>query len=271
LRKLNKKAQLSGGIQSILHMLSSFISTLPPLGKIAMFLLFLSIFSFVFSLLFGLLGYHCDAQNNLYKTGFTSIITNLQLIAEKPAPEEVSSITFPSRTENNPLVTSRCVIEHNNTYYFNGAYCTDCNYTKKVIDGFEMKLCVGDVYRIPDRNKSFLKKLLCQDDGGFGSCDIPVYYFFNSTIGRYQCLNTTYCGNITVGAYWTAKLKEKAQLVKQDATIKKSYSKAFTVTCKDLTPTFRFYGIPIFDYKLWLFMILLSALIVSLSKIKSIQ
>ncbi len=219
--------------------------------------------------MFSFWGYHCDTQNNLYKVSTLNVLTNFKLMNNIPEGDQLQSGYMESQTMGNSLIGSRCVVKDiNGTYYFQGSVCTNCNETITTIETGSYHVCSGDTYRINDEDKPFYKRWLCTDDGGMGYCDIPKNFFFNQTLGLYQCQDLDVCGNYTSLNKYDDQLREKGELIR-DRETSLSYDDAFSVKCEELKPEFQFFKIPIFNYKLWIFAIVLMAMLTMVSKVSS--
>lgn len=278
MRKLlkNKKGAVGDIITGITQTLGHFISTLPPIGRVMLFLLFLSIFAFVFNILFSIFGYHCDTQQNLYHISWYRFGTNMQLLYDKPNPETINSQEL--NVEDTFLsISNDCLFQNSSDQnpYYNGNRCTNCT-TLTIYPGLPWitgeDVCNGDAYPIEEDDKTWSQKLFC--DGGMfdtGACQPPEGYYFNYNTSKYICYKPTFCGNITVGIRWDRNLMSVGEMV-EPAPQGKSYTQAFDLTCNEnITPEFRFFRIPIFDYRLWMVAIVLTALITILIAIKGME
>jgi hypothetical protein len=85
-------------------------------------------------------------------------------------------------------------------------------------------------------------------------------YYFNSSDGYYHPLNEETHNLSTVGDQWNNLLNELgAQKYYSPAELEsRSYQNVFRLSCNNLIPTLNFFGIPVFDYKIWLFLMLIS-------------
>ncbi len=254
MRKLlrNKKGSLSAAINGLFSMIGHFFSTLPPLAKIMIFLLFLSLFGFIISILFTILGYHCDTQDNLYTVPWFNVLKNIDLVFDRPTSDEINSAEMD--TETVPLLGKSCVvINASGEAFYDGRLCTDCTLTGvKPFGESTHKRCAGDVYRKSRDEQTWIQRKLCGDGFLMFGCEPPLGYFYNWTTETYHCHNLAVCGNVTVGTRWDMTLSDEATLVIPLGDESRSYKRAFSVGCNTLAPTFKFYGIPLLDYRLWI-------------------
>jgi len=291
----SKKGTVIGDLfTGISSSISHFLTTAPKPLLIIIFLVFLLFFASIFSFLLNTTGRFCDTAGNEYKTGTFNLITNIGLLSSMPSQEELDSGTLPA---SEGLFDST-ILECGN-YYYNWEYidaagvrqnlteryyfatperCTTCNQIVKAIPqegrAFGVDICL-DLYVYPKEyeDMSWIAKRTC---GKFlGTCDIPEGYYYdgnNNIFACYSdlCLNEN--GSVTtMGEAWNLQLKEKgAKLIPPSEHGDKDYRNAIRIECDpgELDPKLRVFGINPFDYRLWLFIIILSALVWLLFKIK---
>ena len=282
---MNKKgfvwADLVGAFQ---RAVSWFLDTVPRPIKLLMFLLFLLGFVSIFGFLLNSSGNFCDTNGNLYETGFFSLGTNLELLSSMPSYEDLNKVEL-GITETTFTIFSKCetfivdgfyyengekiYIENGTRNYYDGGYCTDCE-TRLIISNLTLastESCITDGYTIPYEDKNWLKKYACGRQG----CEPPVNYYYSFEDDSYVCEDNDICGNMTIGQNWNDLLKSVGAKITPATTFTdRNYRNAVAVSCDvgDLQPQFKFFGIKVFDYKLWVGIYLLLGLIWIVYKIK---
>jgi len=129
-------------------------------------------------------------------------------------------------------------------------------------------LCYGDVYRSAEEWSLLKKWFDCEP-----LCSIPEHYKFDSDTGYYECVDLDYCGsNATIQPDYlidsTLKDAGYENLYQDSRSGEKSYERLITITCDDnLNPDMTLFGIPIFDYKIWLLIFVIAMLFLFLHKI----
>jgi len=282
----NKKAQISGILSGIGDAIKTFFDTIPKPVK---FLLFLFLILFIGSIAQNSLmvfGTFCDSGEHPVKIK-NNIFNNIGLISDIPDPDLVGEEIVPidedafSSLFKEASVCSRKIkygtitFDDGNTEeiteltnFYNGAYCTNCEEviieekrnngdTLDIVRG----LCYGDVYRL--ENKSFFKKILC----GFSRCEPPKDYYYDSINDVYQCTSDE-CSGKTAGDWWDEKLNDlgAVYLYPEGENNRVHFENFVGVTCQDLKPRIAVYGIPIFDYFMWLLILVISLLLWALMR-----
>ena len=138
---------------------------------------------------------------------------------------------------------------------------------------FKEKICLDSlVYPKEYDDLSWYGKNVC---GKVDSvCSIPTGYYFdgNNNIfvcGENECLSEN--GTNTIGQAWNLKLKgQGARLTPPSQHGDRDYRNALRIECDngDLNPKLRVFGVNPFDYRLWIFLVILSALVWVMFKIK---
>lgn len=258
-----KKAQAGIG-----EHIGNILQTIPKPLKTAIFLMLLLIFAAIFGYILNVFGVHCNSEDTVYTIPVYNLYGNIELIVKRPALEEIRSGALQPESITS-ILTMKCVHYTNSTYYFEGAYCTNCNWT--VLDNIfsETKVCEGDVYPYPD--KGWFKTWICESQGL--GCDVPENFFFNQSSGYLQLTDPNLENVTTASDMWNDKLVNNGgrELYLSTDTDTKAYDKAFRLTCEDLSPTLKFYGIPMFDFRIWLFLIVIGVFIAVLLKIHSME
>jgi len=274
---------------AIQRFFSNFLTTAPKPLLYLIFLLFLVGIASLFGFFINITGNFCDTAGNEYRTGTFSLITNFELIQNMPdndqlgqqeiiADERLLGI-LPQCTNffNEPYTytggffsTNKTYIVDGSGYYYDGSYCTDCE-SDKIFDnitGDNGRYCLGDVYAITYDEKGALQKSLCGTK--FGGCEPPTGYFYDQSRNSYVCINDD-CEGKTIGTIWNEQLLKTGALIVQEEDIsRQDYRKVVSLDCEagDVNPKFQFFGIEILDFRLWIALLLLAAIIWGVYKIK---
>ena len=127
--------------------------------------------------------------------------------------------------------------------------------------------CEADSFRIENEDKSFWKRITC---GGVLGCEPPEHYYYDSAINLYVCADDT-CTGITAGQIWNEKLmaEDGKYLYPEGDKGGKSYTNFVGIGCKDIRPKITVFGIPIFDYQMWILGMLVFMLVWFYTRIKT--
>jgi len=280
-------------ISEIIGFIQGFFQVLPKSLRYIFFLFILIGFAAFIPLFLHIIGIHCDGTKNVMRTSEFDFGNNLKIAF---AGDELynSSNYVPEYTVgflNLPESCVRKLINLNGTTDYklcssgqsgcfyalratrafvwssspkcvkcvNFSYLTIVDIVNLVPTSDSTYYCIGDAYT--------LNKTSCTD-----TCDIPIGYMFDGTTGTFKCIETSICGgnNATV-TYSVDALLEQANAKRLYSSVAndKDYKSAIKIKCDgNLTPQLTVFGIPIFDYKLWLALIVLGALFFFLNKIK---
>lgn len=274
-----------------------FINKAPRPLKIIIFLLFLIMFGSIISFALHISGVHCKSDLKPVKVDMLKVGTNFKVMLE--TRDEILTADNYTLCEVHPEL---CGNEHD-AYFFarkgdNGFYyeCNqtnpepDCSYLYKYgnchncteqeicfqdalvggsiigICGKWHSVCLSDAY--PDR-KFYDTFADCSD-----KYSIPENYYFDNDTGLYVCSNTLYCG-----ATATLEPNTKIDEILENAgaeylyptTQEDTIENIISVGCSDnLNPRLYIFGLDLFSYVLWFFIILIYVLIEMLIKIKNL-
>jgi len=274
--------------------------------KFLVFLLLLLIFAVFFSTFLHIIGIHCNSSKIPVKTSILHPITNYEIMSSKDEIYNTTSYTPPqSGFELRYCVFETCFVPSENKYYwashekcdnlstqfslsrggstlFGGIIdfaCVDCdnwtpNYSVYGVIGSKETSgahCFSDAFRIPTEDMGWVQRNTCnlfESD-----CMPPEHYYWESDTGLITCLDDEVCGvNQTEIIYTTDILLDQAgaELLYPVSVSDNDYRRFIQIKCDaELTPKFTIYGIPIFDYRAWLFIVLIYIMFIFLSKIKS--
>lgn len=128
-------------------------------------------------------------------------------------------------------------------------------------------LCFGDAYPIPKEDMNWYQSWTCDED----RCSPPVNYYYEYDTGTYDCSNLDVCGlNATETTYQIdEELASAGAELMYPFENRKDYRTFMYFKCdKQLKPQLTLYGIPLFDYKIWLILTVIGILLYILFKIK---
>jgi hypothetical protein len=289
-----KKGTILGDFAGVI---SDVFQTFPkPLLFIIFFVILLLIGGVIqFSL--QIFGVFCDSAKHPVNIGFGT--DNFGLISDVPDQNLLGisgktiqnwnmkipvvpyvSITFPAaksvitRCSHRYLNAEVCYSSTNCTnvsdqWFFDGQLCANCT-TATIYDyGATMggavldtsNKCIGNATRINDSEKSFWQKTFCSDNPNlFQSCDIPVNYYYDSTLNILRCNSGSNCLNLTIGQQWDQLLEDNGAVYlypNQSSDNYGDYNNAVGIKCSDnLHPLITLFGIELFNYQLWILLFL---------------
>jgi hypothetical protein len=226
-------------IDGIRSFISWFFSVAPKPLLYFFFLMFLILMgNFLIPLISNAFGYHCDGSGTVWKTETFDFISNLDLLRHKPDLENEIYRDLPFMCDIRPQFMVKC---------------TNCSYNGTGL--FESQYCVTTGYPLAEYT-SFTKKLICNTYG----CKPPKGYVYNYTIDKFQCVED-FCVNETLNDYNQKIYKiEGAVPVYYDSYGNFSAQNVIYFKCKANNPTnirLTFFGLDIFDYRIWLMFILI--------------
>jgi hypothetical protein len=281
--------------EGILWIINFFVDKVPRPVKIIIFLLFLLFFGGLISFFLHITGIHCNSNLEVVKTPITDLNTNVRILfltkedivtgatvsicdAHPDKCGEEKDCYFFARRQNDSgfyEVCNETSTDPNCKYLMKEGLCFNCT---------EREICFNPVGAFWFFNGFCTWHSVCIDDAyytelgsGIGcrnadDCSVPRGYMWNSTDGLYYCIDDDICGvNATqsrpiVDEYL---LRSGADLVYSDSTDTRSYTKAIRIKCdKNLNPDLTFFGIPLFDYRIWLVIIIIAVMFLFLNKVK---
>jgi hypothetical protein len=286
----NKKGQIPV-VSDILNAIGSSIQWLtqsaPTPFRIIFFLLLLFIGIGLLSLAVRVVGYHCSSTGVPMKISTFNLYSNIKLITNTPDPTDLNSNLrsvedsgiFVSTTfakdcgikNSNATITDEngTVTDWSNKYAYSIALvkCVTCDhyytYTKpgnQFLSQSEQGVCTTDSYRIPNADKNVMQKAFC----GWYVCEPPINYYWRQSDNRYVCTDLGVCGNYTVGRQWDDDLASAGAVPVYPGGFSQEtdVNSVFSFQCDDsLRAQLAVYGIPIFDYRMWVIGILLMVII----------
>ena len=275
-----------------------FINKSPKPIKILLFLLFLLLFGSIISFFLHLSGIHCTTEKEVVKNDVIDIAGNMNLIwiknhnidfDENVTLDEVHpyrDIGFGICQRQYRQTNLGCYVACDNItdsdcdyYYTGGEECYTCNETTLKMceetgsffgselfgSGSGIPYCSGDAY--PKEWTWTQKWLKCNR-----RCEIPLGYKWDSDEGYYLCDDDDICGANATNRPQTRlddALTQTGATLLYDNTEKRDYKKLITIKCtNNLNPELTFFGIPVFNYKIWLIIIVIAIMFIFLTNIK---
>jgi hypothetical protein len=228
-------------VNGIRSLISWFFQTAP---KPLLFLFFLMFLIFVSNLVIPLIsnsiGFHCDTNKVVWKVDGLNLFSNFDILRHKPNTEGVDYLEIPTLCGGSGLVGGNRI-----------TYCTNCTVNNINLPPTE-QYCTSDGYR--EEYFNILKKMNCN----FFKCGPPVNYFYNFTEDKFQCLDFG-CNNRSIEEYNHLIYATEGATPAYDSPIGNySGSKIVYFKCPENNPTsirLTFFGLDVFDYKIWLLMI----------------
>jgi len=266
-------------ISSIVNGIKTFIDNTPKPIKFCFFLISILLLGGIINTSLHIFGVYCDSGNNPVNVG---MVNGVSLLDDLPNPELFGSMQV--STSKYHSVISQCSafretgvmiledgIKENFTdrYFYSNDGCTVCESaelpSEKILGLFtyNSQVCKGDVYRIPDENKSFTQKTGCL-------CEPPKGYFYSYRGNSYICEDNS-CEGQTESVIWDNKLNDKdaVPFYPEGKTNNIDYRKAVGFICEDYKPKIAVFGINIFNYKYWVALTVIFILTSFLFRIKS--
>lgn len=270
-----------------------FLFRLPRSVQFLLFLVFLVLFGSLLSFFLHIGGVHCNSDKQVVKINFLDIGTNLAIIWEDSSrtitgenltvcdvyPERCGSESecyfYAKKLDsgfyqlcNQTNSSSDCY------YYLRDGNCHNCTQDDIRFEGTFLtyySICTDDAYSF---SEGYRENELIEWIRGCGSaCSPPNYYYWNYTSGTYQCLDLDYCGinaTKTLSPLIDEKLKNAgAVLLYKTTTEDKDYRSMVKIKCdNNYNPRLVVFGIDIFDYKIWLFFMVIYILVVLMFSLK---
>jgi len=274
-----------------------FLNKAPKPIKILIFLIFVLVFFSFIPVFLQMAGIHCTSGLKPVKVSPFKITQNFRLMMlDKDNVFNQSEFTPEGVGRILDIPTASCVwdvCELDGTYYWmSEEECENENATEKhlyqmagSIFGYQFScatcngtfnetffvrgsigtsktltyVCDGDAYRIEQDDMNWYQKTTCDPND---RCMPPVGYYFKSDSGKYTCYDLNICGdNITTETVEPAidiELRDAdAQLIYGDFG-ESDYRRLLTFKCdKELSPQLTIFGIPLFDYKIWVMLLLI--------------
>lgn len=286
---------ISDVLDGIKYIISFFVERAPRPVQFIFFMLMIIVAALLVPFMLHIFGIHCNSGGQVVSTSILAVGTNIQL-AFMDAQEQYNNTNINPSTISPVLETcyrSICLgddgIYHwsmedacdNKTIVFpyksrTWQYwqCTVCagdiNTTfiqGKLFASETLDLCFGNAFLINDSDKNWYQNTFCNEGA---QCVPPVNYFYNYSRGTYDCAVPAICGvNVTLSYYPVDEelLNAHGELMYQNVA-KEDYRSFVMFQCDgERKPQITIYGIPIFDYRIWVIITLIVILIYGLSKV----
>lgn len=243
-----------------------------------------------------LFGFHCDSNKQVQTTNALDFVENLKIAFQDPKETFNSSKYTPYKMAGIQDCTVYVRQVNGNLYYT----CNDGNtsgcayallYVPKVFS--DVPACVNatnysniaisnsagtmsqsadpyvfsDAFRIADADLNWFRQVFsCNSD-----CIPPEHYYWNHLDNTFTCQDTSVCGinNTKITYKIDVELKSAdGKRLYSDVQKDKDYKSAVKISCNgDFQPNITVFKIPVFDYKLWLLLMVVGLLFFFLNKI----
>ncbi len=280
-------------IDGVKWLIDMFLYKLPKPLKFLMFLFMLIIFGSIISSFIHLTGVHCNSDREPMTISPLSFFSNVNFMFLDESDVYNPMAYVPETTS----IVSSCVwavCNNSGEYYWRSASecvnetieyklqsagdtfgCVLCNKTDIYVSqsvGYKhlTYICDDDAVKIPYNDMNWFQQTFCDTDN---DCMPPPNFYFDSTTGLYTCGNLDKCGiNVTnetiIYEVDELLLERQADLLYKDKE-NKDYKRLIEIRCDEsLRPDLTFYGINLFSYKIWLFLIVIYILVMVLLTIK---
>jgi len=288
---------LSDILDGIRWLISFFVDRAPAPIKFIFFMMMIIAAALLIPFSLHIFGVHCNSQGQIASTSILSVATNIQLAFMDATAQYNNTNINPSTLFRTPVdscyraiclgddglyhwsMEDACDNKNIIFPYRSQAWqywqCTTCDgdvnntfIQGKLFSSENVQLCFGNAYIINDSDKNFYQQtFMC---GETWNCVPPVNYFYNFTNGMYDCLVPSICGvNISTKYYPVDEelLNAHGELMYQNVA-KEDYRSFVMFQCDgERKPQITIYGIPIFDYRIWVILTVIIILLYGLSKI----
>jgi len=255
----SKKAFIGGdflkaGLDAFRSLLSWFFQTMPKPLLFIVFLMFVVLLSnFIVPIMANSFGYHCDGSGTVWKVNGLDFLVNFDLMRSKP---EISGVyvTIPFICDGGSGKRGKVM-----------GLCTDCpREENETLNTYSN--CIGDGNRLDDY-PYWTQKLECE----MMKCAPPIGHIYNYTADKFQCVET-HCINQTLLEYNNKIYSTRMSMPAYGGDFD-NYTADNVVyfKCQEENPTnirLTFFGLDIFDYRIWLIGMLLGLIIFAYTRLK---
>ena len=280
--------------------IDTFLNKAPRPIQIIIFLMMLLVFVSIIPFFTHLVGIHCTSDLQPVKTSPLSVSNNLRLAfmdrddlinATVLNPEELGALggftdcAYYICNDSGILTQADSTFCDNLTKFyiykttaFDWSRCTNCDGTEFYTGGFRFNLdldqqggywCNGDIERKDRDDMNFYQKFSCDSES---RCMPPINYYWEVDTGRYECNNLDECGVNLTEENITPLVDQilvdfDAELLYTDTDL--DFKKTVYIKCDgEASPHITVFGIPVFDYKIWLILYIIGGMFLFLSKIR---
>jgi len=273
--------------------------------KIVMFLLFLLLFGAFIPFMLHTFGVHCNTDGEVVKTSSLDVLHNIQIAFIDPTEQTNITSFYPEKIGLDVIedvVGTNCYFEvchvEDNEFYTSGQdecdnktliypfldkkwsweRCITCDgdvnfsYIYRDFIGAVNRdyYCFGDAYAIDYDEMGWIQKLVCKPNS---RCMPPEHYYYDYSSGLFTCQDLDICGvnatNNSITYRLDDYLKSAGAELMYGEESNNDYKRLLYFKCsKDANPNLTLYGIPIFDYKIWLVLMVIAGMFLFLRNIK---
>lgn len=283
-----------------------FLNKAPKPVLFLFFLLLLFLFSAFISFTFHLIGIHCTSTGDVVKVSPLKVGSNINLAfigANEPfdpanyTPQPITvgegvislignevcfrKICFGDDGEYHYSIESDCdnktIITPYKMAKWSWLYCSVCNGTvnSTFISGIfgaseTIDLCFGNTEPLDDDDKNFYQEHFCEPES---QCTPPDDYYYDYAQNLYICSNPTVCNQSVNSSSPITKadhvlLEANAELLYPPNMNKKDINSAILFKCdKQGSAAMTFFGVPVFDYRIWMLLGVIFGMLVGLNYI----
>jgi len=271
--------------------IDTIMDKVPAPIKFFFFLFFILIFGTLISSFIHLTGIHCNSDSVVMKMSPLSFIENSYMIfidinqlnnktayiPDTLSPFDTCVWDLCNVDNKNYLGSSDTCINETKTYYLQSTLdmfmCVVCEKEAIYVENYDRlsNVCIGNVTKIPYLEMGWWQKSYCDE---IGNCMPPPSFEFDSTTGLFTCSDESICGDNISGFEPVYEIDERLDMYgavpfypNNIADI--DYRRAVSIDCdKEARPVLKFFKIELFNYKIWLLIMILYILIVVMFKLK---
>lgn len=273
-----------GLLDDIRGLINDFFDKTPRIVQLLMGLLLVAIVGILITFSLQLFGFHCNSDKVVMKISTINFPANLGMIfldkTDEPLPNSLTQCEAETLVSKFMITCSQestdICIKH--IRQVDGDLWESCNMTNPPIDciyGLRSIRATCNTTSIYLDSRSWTNRFtLCLNDAnqvnlswwetGYPDCAFPTHYYFSSTTGKYECLDMDYCGTNATAKPKTIlddKLASYGAVPYYQSTNENDINSAVLLTCNnDYTAQVTVYGIPIFDYQIWILMMVIVGL-----------
>lgn len=273
-----------------------FIDKTPKPIQILIFLVLLLLFGNMMSWMLHIAGVHCNADYKPVKMDTINIVSNVKIfwwVAKGDLDTPTATIddvhpwtryitlqgnqetcVFILKYDGEKYVQCDNLSDPTCLFYYKNAECFNCSVTD--IGWFYEpgswwkwywagEVCGGDATRISDR--STWLNIKCDT-----LCSIPEHYAWNVSEGNYYCIDLDYCGvNATkeVDSRVDEELKNGGAELMYPGEYSRNIDTFIQIKCsKNFNPRLAVYNLDVFDFRVWILIIVVYVMFIFLSKVK---
>jgi hypothetical protein len=270
---------ISDIIEGVKWLITFFTEKVPKPITVLIFLLFVFVISLLMGIMLHVVGIHCNTDNEPMKTDTMAFYQNINVYYASQDTLNAQTYTFEQLFENKDksdivfygkLNTTNGFYEDCGenystgcSYYLLHGACYNCTYGDVCVSktlwfcGEYVQICKTDAYAWAGGAGEALSAAGCSSHL---YARIPAHYLWNITSGRYECFEPAFCGpNPTKAANSQLDdlLESMSATLYYENTSDRDVTRMVGITCSNAQPQLAFFKIPLFDYRIWVIIILI--------------